>query len=35
MKINFAIACVLLGTLLASTVTLADEDAAMAGSHAL
>jgi hyperosmotically inducible protein len=35
MKINFSIACVLLGTLLGSAVTLADEDAAMTGSHAL
>jgi hyperosmotically inducible protein len=35
MKVNLPIACVLLATLLASTVTWADEDASMAGSHAL
>jgi hyperosmotically inducible protein len=35
MKINYSITCVLLGTLLGSAVTLADEDASMTGSHAL
>jgi len=35
MKIHVSIAGALLGTLLASAVTLADEDASMAGSHAL
>ena len=35
MKINVSIAGVLLGALLASAVASADEDASMAGSHAL
>ncbi|MGA2564902.1 MAG: BON domain-containing protein [Steroidobacteraceae bacterium] len=35
MKINLSISCVLLGTLLAGTVALADEDASMTGSHAV
>ena len=35
MKIHSSIACVLLGTLLASAAAFADEDAALTGSHAL
>ena len=35
MKINVSIAGVLLGALMASAVTSANEDASMAGSHAL
>jgi hyperosmotically inducible periplasmic protein len=35
MKISFSIACVLLGTLLASAGAFGNEDAALTGSHAL